>query len=165
MSKLRKIRSVAMASTLLTGLGGASAWAQEIPIGADEEAGVEQPQDVVQVTGSRIVRPGLVSPSPVTSVDAEALEVNNTVNVEDFLNDLPQLIPALDATSNNPGNGTATLSLRGLGSARTLILLDGTRMVGEGANQVVYINTIPTALIQRIDIVTGGASEIGRAHV
>ncbi|WP_306017540.1 TonB-dependent siderophore receptor [Oceanicaulis sp. MMSF_3324] len=117
-------------------------------------------QDVIQVTGSRIQRPDVTAPSPITSIDETTLEVNNTINIEDTLNDLPQLIPAFDASSNNPGNGTATLSLRGLGASRTLILVDGRRMVGEGQGGIVNVNSIPSALLERVDIVTGGASAV-----
>jgi outer membrane receptor protein involved in Fe transport len=114
----------------------------------------------VLVTGSRIARETLDAPSPVTAVDAEALEVANTVNTEDYLNDLPQLVPAFDSTSNNPGNGTASLSLRGLGTQRTLVLIDGKRMVPEGISGIVDINNVPAALVRNIDIVTGGASAV-----
>ncbi|MFS2319299.1 TonB-dependent receptor domain-containing protein [Maricaulis sp. D1M11] len=141
------IKACLMASTLISGLAvAAPAFAQD--------------EETITVTGSRIQRPDLVAPSPVTSVDEATLEINNTINIEDTLNDLPQLIPAFDASSNNPGNGTATLSLRGLGSSRTLILLDGRRMVGEGAGGIVNVNSIPTALVERVDIVTGGASAV-----
>ena len=108
-----------MASTLIGGLAvAAPAMAQD----ADD--------DVVVITGSRIQRTDTVAPSPITSVDEELFELNNVVNTEDLLNTLPQLIPAFDATSNNPGNGTATVSLRGLGTTRTLVLVDGQRFVG-----------------------------------
>ena len=150
----RNIKAWALASTLLTGVGVSS------PALAQGPEPASAADDIIQVTGSRIQRPDLTSPSPVTSVDEAALEVNNTVNLEDSLNDLPQLVPALDASSNNPGNGTATLSLRGLGSTRTLVLVDGRRMVGEGTGGVVNINAIPSALVERVDIVTGGASAV-----
>lgn len=128
-----------------------------------QDAGAEPaaaPDDVVQVTGTRIMRVDTVAPSPITSVDKEMFELNNVVNTEDLLNTLPQLIPAFDATSNNPGNGTATVSLRGLGTARTLVLVDGTRFVGSGAANVVDLNNIPAAMVERVDVVTGGASAV-----
>lgn len=138
-----------MASTLIGGLATAApAMAQE----ADD--------DVVVITGSRIQRTDTVAPSPITSVDEELFELNNVVNTEDLLNTLPQLIPAFDATSNNPGNGTATVSLRGLGTTRTLVLVDGQRFVGSGAAQVVDLNNIPAAMVERVDVVTGGASAV-----
>ncbi|MEA1941872.1 MAG: TonB-dependent receptor [Pseudomonadota bacterium] len=140
-----------MASTLIGGMAvAAPAMAQE---GAADD-------DVVVITGSRIQRTDTVAPSPITSVDEELFELNNVVNTEDLLNTLPQLIPAFDATSNNPGNGTATVSLRGLGTTRTLVLVDGQRFVGSGAAQVVDLNNIPAAMVERVDVVTGGASAV-----
>ncbi|GLK50898.1 TonB-dependent receptor plug domain-containing protein [Maricaulis virginensis] len=140
-----------MASTLIGGLAvAAPAMAQE---GAADD-------DVVVITGSRIQRTDTVAPSPITSVNEELFELNNVVNTEDLLNTLPQLIPAFDATSNNPGDGTATVSLRGLGTSRTLVLVDGTRFVGSGAAQVVDLNNIPAAMVERVDVVTGGASAV-----
>jgi outer membrane receptor protein involved in Fe transport len=140
-----------MASTLIGGLAvAAPAMAQD---GAAND-------DVVVITGSRIQRTDTVAPSPITSVNEELFELNNVVNTEDLLNTLPQLIPAFDATSNNPGNGTATVSLRGLGTTRTLVLVDGSRFVGSGSDQVVDLNNIPAAMIERVDVVTGGASAV-----
>lgn len=143
-----------LCATMLTGVATLSA----APIAMAQEDAASQ--DVIQVTGSRIQRPDVTAPSPVTSISEATLEFNNTINLEDTLNDLPQLVPAFDASSNNPGNGTATLSLRGLGASRTLILVDGRRMVGEGAGGIVNINSIPSALVERVDIVTGGASAV-----
>lgn len=137
-----------MASTLIGGLSVAA------PAMAQDD------EDVVVVTGSRIQRTDTVAPSPITAVSAEQLAVVNTVNTEDFINTLPQVVPAFDSTSNNPGNGTATVSLRGLGTTRTLVLVDGQRFVGSGPAQVVDLNNIPAAMVDRIDIVTGGASAV-----
>ncbi|MEZ5893217.1 MAG: TonB-dependent receptor [Parvularculaceae bacterium] len=138
-------------STMLTGVAAAVA----MPVLAQEGD-----DDTIVVTGSRIAREDLSAPSPLTTVDAATLAITATVNTEDYLNDLPQFIPSFDSTSNNPGDGTARLSLRGLGSNRTLILLDGKRMVAEGISQVVDINNIPAALVERIEVVTGGASAV-----
>lgn len=117
-------------------------------------------QDEVVVTGSRIKREDLAAPSPVTTVDSQQLVLTNTVNTEQFLNTLPQVIPAFDSTSNNPGDGTASVNLRGLGTNRTLVLVDGSRFVASGPGGVVDLNAIPAALVQRIDVVTGGASAV-----
>ncbi|WP_417471404.1 TonB-dependent receptor plug domain-containing protein [Maricaulis sp.] len=136
-----------MASTLISGLAVAA-------------PAMAQDQDVVTVTGSRIQRTDTIAPSPVTNVSAEQLAVVNTVNTEDFINTLPQVVPAFDSTSNNPGDGTATVSLRGLGTTRTLVLVDGQRFVGSSVNNVVDLNNIPAAMVASIDIVTGGASAV-----
>ena len=116
--------------------------------------------DEVIVTGSRVARKNLEAPSPVTSVTAEELSIVNTVNTEEFINTLPQAIPGFDSTSNNPGNGTATVNLRGLGSRRTLVLVDGQRYVSANGDGIVDLNSIPAALVKRVDVVTGGASAV-----
>ncbi len=138
-----------MRTTILAGVAAFS-----VPAFAQEEG------DEIVVTGSRIAREDLAAPSPVTTVNSEQLVLTNTVNTEQFLNTLPQVIPSLDSTSNNPGNGTATVSLRGLGTNRTLVLVDGSRFVASGPFGVVDLNSIPAALVDRIDVVTGGASAV-----
>lgn len=122
----------------------------------DEEAR----QQTVTVTGSRIARQDYVSNSPVSTVGSEQFELTGTVNTEGLLNTLPQTVPGLDRTSNNPGGGIATVDLRGLGSGRTLVLVDGKRMVPSTGGGVVDINNIPSALIERVEVVTGGASAV-----
>lgn len=149
--KSTSFKTCLMAGTIIGGLmASAPAIAQE----AEAEA------DVVYVTGSRIQRTDTVAPSPITNVTAEQLQIVNTVNTEDYINTLPQVVPAFDSTANNPGNGTATVSLRGLGTTRTLVLVDGMRFVGSGTAQVVDLNNIPAAMVESIDIVTGGASAV-----
>ncbi len=139
-----------MRSTVLTGAAAAFA----VPAFAQDS------EDEIVVTGSRIAREDLAAPSPVQTVSSEQLTLTNTVNTEQFLNTLPQVVPAFDSTSNNPGNGTATVSLRGLGAARTLVLVDGSRFVASGPGGVVDLNSIPAALVDRVDVVTGGASAV-----
>jgi len=140
-----------MRSTILTGLATATA----MPAFAQDDE-----DDEILVTGTRIQREDLAAPSPVTTVNSEQLVLTNTVNTEQFLNTLPQVVPSLDSTSNNPGNGTATVDLRGLGTNRTLVLVDGKRFAGSGPAFVVDLNNIPAALVERIDVVTGGASAV-----
>lgn len=140
-----------MRTTVLTG----AAVAFVTPAFAQDEE-----EDEIVVTGSRIAREDLAAPSPVTTVNSEQLVLTNTVNTEQFLNTLPQVIPAFDSTSNNPGDGTATVNLRGLGTNRTLVLVDGSRFVASGPGGVVDLNSIPAALVERIDVVTGGASAV-----
>ncbi|MGB0907231.1 MAG: TonB-dependent receptor plug domain-containing protein [Maricaulaceae bacterium] len=128
--------------------------------GAAAAPSYAQSADEIVVTGTRVERQNLEAPSPVASVDAEALSISNTINTEQFINSLPQVIPAFDGTSNNPGNGTASVSLRGLGSSRTLVLVDGYRFVSANGDGIVDLNSIPSALVKRIDVVTGGASAV-----
>ena len=112
------------------------------------------------VTGSRIKRQDFISNSPVTTVAAEQFDITGTVNTESLLNTLPQVVPGLDRTSNNPGNGTASVDLRGLGSNRTLVLINGRRAAPTNQGGTVDINTIPNALIKNVEVVTGGASAV-----
>lgn len=144
------MKACLMASTLIGGLAyAAPAMAQD---GASD--------DTIVITGSRIARQDFVANSPVATVDSAQFEMTGTVNTESLLNTLPQTIPGLDRTSNNPGNGTATVNLRGLGSGRTLVLIDGTRAMPGGVGGTVDINTIPASLIERVEVVTGGASAV-----
>lgn len=138
-----------MRSTVLTGAAVAFA----MPAFAQDE-------DEIVVSGSRISRDNFEAPSPVASIQAEQLVLTNTVNSEEFLDALPQVIPSFDSSSNNPGTGTAAVSLRGLGTNRTLVLVDGLRFVGSGAGAPVDLNNIPASLVDRIDLVTGGASAV-----
>ena len=136
---------------------GAAALSYTAPVIAEDDAGLEE----VVVTGSRIPRDqDYTSNAPVATVGALEIELTNTINTESLLNTLPQTVPGLDRTSNNPGNGTATIDLRGLGANRTLVLIDGTRANPTNAGGTVDINTIPTALIESVEILTGGASAI-----
>ena len=128
-------------------------------------SGVAQAQNApdaeeVVVTGSRIPRADFVANSPVTVVGAEEFELAATVETESILNTLPQIVPSFGATTNNPGTGTATVDLRNLGTVRTLVMVNGRRVVGSGTNGVVDINNIPPALIERVEVATGGASAV-----
>ena len=134
---------------------------------ASQQAAIANPEDqadeddAIVVTGSRIVRPDLEAPSPVTTVDSEQFDLTGTVTVETLLNELPQLIPGNTRTSNNQGGEDfSTLDLRGLGPNRTLILVDGERVPASSTSGVVDIGTIPAGLIERVDVVTGGASAV-----
>ena len=143
------IGSVALASAF----AGAGALPQ---IALAEEAQLEE----VVVTGSRIRRADYVANAPVATLGADQIELTATVNTEQLLNTMPQMVPGFDGTSNNPGNGTATVDLRGLGSNRTLVLINGTRAVPTTQGGSVDINNIPTALIERVEVLTGGASAV-----
>ena len=122
--------------------------------------GRETLEKPIVVTGTRIQREDLNALSPVHIISSNQLVLSNTVNSEQYLNTLPQVVPSFDQTSNNPGDGSARVDLRGLGAVRTLVLVDGARFVGLGPTFVVDINNIPSALVERIDVVTGGASAV-----
>jgi outer membrane receptor protein involved in Fe transport len=117
----------------------------------------EMIQEIV-VTGTRIIRTDYVANSPLTSVTQEQIIANQDVTLDTFLNTLPQASPDGTTTSNNPGNsGQSTIDLRGLGANRNLVLIDGRRAMVSASSQTVDLNTIPQALIERIEIITGGA--------
>jgi iron complex outermembrane recepter protein len=128
--------------------------------GPVEGVAAEEGQTVV-VTGSRIARPDLESAAPVASLGAEEIGLQaGSANIENVLNDMPQINATTTANSNNPGGGVATVNLRLLGAERTLVLVDGRRYVSFSVTQQVDLNTIPSALVERIDVVTGGRSAI-----
>jgi iron complex outermembrane recepter protein len=119
-------------------------------------------QEVV-VTGSRIAQPNLETTSPVTQVTAEDVITQGVTKIEDLVNQLPQAFAAQNATIANGSTGTATVNLRGLGSPRTLVLIDGRRMPYGGvsaASAAADLNQIPTAMVERVEVLTGGASAV-----
>ena len=129
----------------------------------DANASTTAPQgegDTIVVTGSRIRRTDLTTAAPLTVVNDEEFKLTGTVNVENVINALPQVVPGTTAFSNNPGGGVATLNLRNLGSQRTLVLVNGRRYMFFDTQQVVDLNTIPSFLIDGVDVVTGGASAV-----
>lgn len=114
------------------------------------------------VTGSRINSREALSTTPVVTISAESLKLSGTLSVEDYLNTLPQLTAGNTKSSNVFGDsdGTSTLNLRGLGPQRTLVLVNGRRMIGAGPNGVVDLNNIPATMIERVEIITGGGSAV-----
>jgi outer membrane receptor protein involved in Fe transport len=136
-------------------LPAASAWAQQAAA-PGESAQVEE----IIVTGSRIARPDLTSASPIATVGDKELKQSGVVNTENLLNTLPQAVPGITSNVNNGSNGTATVNLRGLGSNRTLVLVNGKRQTPTTQSGTVDINLIPPALIKRIDVVSGGGAAV-----
>lgn len=133
------------------------AMAQDAP--ADEEA-ADTGAPIV-VTGSRIKQPNLESASPVTVISNVEFQQTGTTRVEDLVNSLPQVFAGQGANVSNGATGTATLNLRNLGSERTLVLVNGRRVVpGDPSTSAADINVIPAALIERVDVLTGGASSV-----
>lgn len=148
-----------LAGTIMAGaVFAAPAYAQDAE--TVETAAETRQDNFIVVTGSRIAQQDALTTAPVAVVDAEEFKLSGTVNVEQVINILPQAVPGTTAFSNNPGNGAATLNLRGLGSTRTLVLVNGRRWVSFDTSQVVDLNTIPQFLIENVEVVTGGASAI-----
>ncbi len=142
-------RSAALIA-LATGLVAASG-------AAAQTANDAQAADDVVVTGTRIRRPDLTSNSPLTSVDAQELTLQGTNNIENALNRLPQFTADANENVSNGSNGTAQVNLRNLGSNRVLTLVNGQRLL---PTQAMDLNFIPSAIVERVDIVTGGASAV-----
>lgn len=145
----RNARSAAVAALIGT-LGVTSAFAQEA-----------EPQKLerIEITGSRIKKSDATAESPIVTVTAEELRQSGIVTVEQFLNTLPQVTAGLSSQSNNPSsNGRAFIDLRGLGSNRNLVLINGRRAMGSTGGGTVDTNTIPTSLIERVEVITGGAA-------
>ncbi len=115
----------------------------------------------IVVTGSRIRSANLEATTPVTQVTAADVVTQGVTRIEDLVNQLPQAFAAQNVTVANGAAGTATLNLRGLGSPRTLVLVDGRRLpYGGVTNSAADINQIPTQMVERVDILTGGASAV-----
>ncbi|GMG85938.1 TonB-dependent receptor plug domain-containing protein [Biformimicrobium ophioploci] len=149
----------------LAALGLSSAlYAQDAAEEAEAAKITDEDVEEVVVTGSRIIREGAISPTPVTTVTAEDIDLSGNLNLGDFLNDLPALRSTF--SGNNSGRfigtvGLNLLDLRGMGTARTLVLQDGRRHIAASiGTSSVNVNTIPEDLLERVDVITGGASAV-----
>ncbi len=162
MGNNRKLQYAIRAAIAMVGATAAAPAAFSQTAAATTEPAPEL-QEVV-VTGSRIQQnPNDVSISPIVSVTALEIAQTGLVRTEDLLNNLPQVVAEFGSGQSISSNGTATVSLRGLGSQRTLVLIDGRRMApgaGLGTSASADINQIPAAMIQRVDVLTGGASAV-----
>jgi iron complex outermembrane receptor protein len=142
--------SVAISTTLAFAAGGLSfaAYAQD--------ANLEE----VVVTGSRIARAdGFSAVAPVSVVSSQDIKATGMTRMEDVLNSLPSIQAADNSFQSNGATGTASIDLRGLGSNRTLVLFNGRRMQSGGIWTLdPDINQIPTAMVERVEVLTGGAS-------
>ncbi|MCJ2182066.1 TonB-dependent receptor [Novosphingobium sp. 1949] len=158
-----RTKRILLASTLLTvaPISAHAQDAQDTSSATTASADDQQPAGgAIIVTGSRLTNPNLEQAAPILAVTSKDLELSGQQNIEGVLKDLPQLLPGSTAASNNPGGGVATANLRGLGAQRTLVLVNGRRYVSYDTNQIVDLNTIPSALLERVDVVTGGKSTV-----
>lgn len=157
-----------LASTIAAVIAGGTTMSRSVL--AQEEAG---PVEEITVTGSRIVRRDFVSNSPIVTVDNESFESRSGLNMESYLNQLPNFNPSAAPTiqTGEGGNsdvqissvrsvGIASVSLRGFGPNRNLVLVNGKRPTPINALMVTDINGIPSALVERVEIITGGASAV-----
>ena len=155
--RTQKIRNRLLTTTMI---GGFAALAFAMPAMA-QDADASQDLDDVIVTGSRIPQANLVTTSPVTQVTGEDIDVAGVTRVEDLISQLPQAFAAQNSTVSNGASGTATVSLRNLGSSRTLVLIDGRRMgYGSPNDDAADLNQIPEQLVERVEVLTGGASAV-----
>jgi iron complex outermembrane receptor protein len=154
----------------------ASPTAAPAPAAPADQPAADQPADVtaqptgksqkfgeeIVVTGSRIRRKDLTTPAPVTVLSREQVQASGKVSIGDFLQSLPEQGNAINTSVNNGGDGSTRVALRGLGVKRTLVLLNGRRMVpgGTGADDSVDLNSIPSAAIERIEVLKDGASAV-----
>jgi len=153
-----RTRVTALASTISAILGAC----------ATHSALAQDDLEEVVVTGSRIVRRDLDAPTPIMTVDTQRLENSSTLSVETVLNQMPQFVPAQSQfsaqgeiqTSPTASLGIGTVNLRGVSTNRTLVLVDGRRAQPANASLIVDLNTIPSAAIERIETITGGASAV-----
>ncbi len=145
----------AIAAAVAIALAQSPATAQTSEFSDDTQA-IEE----IVVTGSRLLRRDFSSPSPITTINREAIAFSGQATLETTLNKMPQIMPDFDRTANNPGNGTARVNLRGLGSSRTLVMLNGRRLASAGIGSSVDINSLPQALMERVEIITGGATTV-----
>jgi outer membrane receptor protein involved in Fe transport len=127
-----------------------------------QAAGKRAAEETITVTGSRIRRKDLTTPAPVTVISREQVVASGKVSIGDFLQSLPEQGNAINTSVNNGGSGATRVGLRGLPPNRTLVLLNGRRMVpgGSGADDSVDLNSIPTAAIERIEVLKDGASAV-----
>jgi len=154
-SRLRDAIVLSLALTATPFAAPVIAAAQETPPDASAKD-----LDVVTVTGTRIQSQTVTASSPVAEIDKEEFKVTGTTRVEDLVNQMPQLTPYFDSFANNGATGYPTASLRSLGNNRTLTLINGQRAQAGGIDGGVDLSQVPSGLIKRVDILTGGASAV-----
>lgn len=146
------LRNALLAGTIISSVAfAAPAFAQSAAAGDTE---------VVVVTGTRISTPGVRSASPIQTIGGAELKLQQTTETEKILRSLPSTIPGDGENVNNGTAGVTSVNMRGLGANRNLVLMDGKRMVPYNFNGIVDVSTIPTAMLERVDLLTGGASTV-----
>lgn len=149
-----------MASTIFAGASALAVHSAASAQTATTAPAADAPQEVT-VTGTRIRQPNLTSVSPLTVVSDQEIKLSGAANIENLLNALPQITAGQQSNVSNGSTGTATVDLRSLGPRRTLVLVDGKRLMpGDPVFPVADLNNIPSALVERVDVVTGGASAV-----
>jgi outer membrane receptor protein involved in Fe transport len=162
--KQNPVRARLMASSMISGIALVviSAGAAQAADATADATTTSTTTEVV-VTGSRIPQPNLTSVSPVTSVGQTELKLQGTQNIVDLINNLPQAFGDFGTMESNGATGTSTVDLRGIGNKRTLVLINGVRLQpGDPTSAAVAadIDMIPPALVDRVEVLTGGASAV-----
>ncbi|ANF54884.1 TonB-dependent receptor [Brevundimonas naejangsanensis] len=154
----RLMRSTGLGASLMMAVAvSATAAAAQTEPPASPESSTQL--DEIIVTGSRIARKDYNSTSPIVTVGKEDFQATGSVTIDSLITDLPQFVPSVNSTSNNPSNGgQANIDLRGLGTQRTLVLMNGRRVIPSNPNGTVDINILPTPLIRSVEVISGGAS-------
>jgi outer membrane receptor protein involved in Fe transport len=151
------LRRRLLASTVLIGASmlGSAAFAQE---GTQTADAAPADDGTIVVTGSLITNPNLERSTPVNVTTSEEVELRQTNVAEQLLREIPGVVPSIGSAVNNGNGGASFVDLRGLGSFRNIVLLDGARIAPSGLVGRVDLNNIPLALIERTEVLTGGAS-------
>jgi len=157
---VRPLKVIRTASGVIAAASWFSLFLLSAPASAQDAEAEDSTIEEIVVTGSRLRRRDFSAPSPIATIDREALDFSGQGTLETTLNQMPQVTPDFDRTANNPGDGTARINLRGLGSGRTLVMLNGRRLAPSGIGTAVDVNTLPQALIERVEVITGGASTV-----
>ncbi len=142
--------ALAVAAGITSLMAAAAANAQNVE---EDVAGVEE----IVITGSRIDNANLTQSSPVAVISAETIELRQVLVAEEFLREIPGIVPSIGAQVNNGNGGSTFVNLRGLGSNRNITLLNGTRVVPADLVGRTNLDIIPVALIDNVDVLTGGA--------
>jgi iron complex outermembrane receptor protein len=155
--KIQNTRERLLASSMICGVALLGLSATQAAAAAADTANGEVSEIVV--TGTRIPSPNLTSIAPVTTVGNADIKAQGVTRIEDITNSLPQVFAGQGSSISNGSTGAATVNLRGLGSSRTLVLIDNRRLMpGDPADPAADLNFIPAALVERVDVLTGGAS-------
>lgn len=157
-AKQDPLRQAVRRALLLSAIAASAAGTQAANAQADDEEVIEE----VVVTGSRLIRNrDLLAASPIQTVEIEDIQLSGNVTLEETINQFPQLNPDNTGTVNQSGGaGVLTADLRGLGAVRTLVLVNGKRYIPGDVTGLVDLATIPDMLVERVEIITGGASAV-----
>lgn len=143
------LQTIALAGTAAAMLSAAPAFAQDAEDEADDQT--------IVVTGSLLKNPNLEQANPVNVTTADAIELKQSNTAEEVLREVPGIVPNIGTAVNNGNGGSSYVDLRGLGSNRNIVLLDGNRIVPADLQGRVDLNNIPLALVSRVDALTGAA--------